>query len=190
MSTPGVQLHTYVEKRLLAWMLYVRWSDDAFTRDPTPQSVKSWWLTIVMRPNVRMQRSPEVRRDCPVDEIECGVTQLCLQQLPRHLCDAVLLCWLANGTAEDKARELGCCRATYFNRLNAAYAELIGLLNDHESGVLRVDLDDVNAKLEAERVHAPEPGPVTGRVKRAAQHGIARDVRADLAPPKKTVAGA
>lgn len=186
-----MQLHTYVMNRLLRWKLYVIWCADARTPPPGPKSVKSWWLSIVQRPNVRMPAPSMVQRAaCPVDEIECGIIQLCIEQLPEHLRDVVLLGYLASGTAEDKARELGCCRATYFNRLNAAYAELLGLLNDHEAGVKRVDVAQVNEALEAERANVPATGQVSGRIKRPVMHGISRDVRAELAPTKKAATGA
>lgn len=188
----SVQLHTYVETRLLRWKVYCVWSSDLLTRAPGPKAVKSWWLTIVMQPNVRIQRAPAVQRAaCPVDEVECGITELCIQQLPQKLRDAVVLGYLATGAAVDKAHELNCDRATYFRRFNRAHGELLGLFNDHEAGVFRVDIDQANAELEAERTIAPGLGRVIGgALKRPPIHGISHAVRTELAPLKKASSGA
>jgi hypothetical protein len=177
-----MQLHTYAMGRLARWTIYCLWRADLLTRDPGPRALKSWWFSMVMSANVRIHREPVGQRAaCPVDEVECGVTELCIQQLPAKLKDVVVMSTLAGGTAEEKACELGCDRATYFRRLNRAYAELLGLLNDHEAGVPRVSVDQVNGALEAERLanDAPSGAVRPGVRKPPLTRGISRDVLLD-----------
>lgn len=188
----SVQLHTYAQARCARWAVFCLWRADLLTPSSSPMKVKSWWRLWLA--NVRTQRATHVaRRDpCPVDEVEAGVTELCIMQLPEKLRRAIAACFLSGGTADDKAVELGCDRATYFRRLRRAYAELLGLFNDHEAGVLRVDVDQASAELEAARVRVPESGHVNAaaKLKRAAMHGISHAVRSDLAGEKKAAGGA
>jgi hypothetical protein len=77
MSGPGLELHTYVMMRLNRWVIYAMWSADLLTRKPGPRSVKSWWHTMITAVNVKQQRTPIVQRvPCPVDDVECGITDL------------------------------------------------------------------------------------------------------------------
>lgn len=78
-----------------------------------------------------------VRQRCPVDEIEAGATDLCVQQLPQHLRETIVIAYLSSGTADAKATTFNCSRATYYRRLEAAYIELLGLMNDYEVGLVR-----------------------------------------------------
>lgn len=188
----SVQLHSYAQARCARWAIFCLWRADLLTPSSSPMKVKSWWRLWLA--NVRTQRAaPVMRRDpCPVDEIEAGITELCILQLPEKLRRAVAACYLSGGTADAKAAQLDCDRATYFRRLTRAYAELLGLFNDHEAGVLRVDIEQANAALQAERVAVPTPGAVNAaaKLKRPAMHGISHAVRSDLAPEKKAASGA
>lgn len=146
----GVQLHTYAMERLNRWVIYCLWRADLLTPQPGPRDVKSWWFTMVMAPNVKVARTPLVqRKPCPVDEIEAGITELCIQQLPMKLRNVVVIGSLSPDTAEEKSLELGCDRATYFRRMNRAYAELLGLFQDYEAGIERVDVKRANGELIA-----------------------------------------
>lgn len=178
----SVQLHTYAMNRLAQWAIYRLWRADLLAPGPGPAAMKSWWFGIVMSANVRVTRESFTQRiKCPVDEVECGITELCVQQLPEELRAAVEMANLSGGTAEEKALELGWSRRTYFRRLNQAYAELIGLFNDHEAGVRRVSVDEVNAELEASRLkNASAEGTVrSGEHRRPITRGIARALLLD-----------
>lgn len=185
------QLHTYVQARCARWAVFCLWRADLLTPSSSPMKLKSWWRLWLT--NVRTERAPVVarREPCLVDEIEGGVTEICVMHLPEKLRNAIVICYLSGGTAAEKANELGCDRATYFRRLDRAYAELLGLFNDHEASLLRVDIDQVNVALNADRVRTPASGELTGgKLKRPAMHGISQAVRVDLAPEKKTMNGA
>jgi hypothetical protein len=178
-----MQLHTYAMGRLARWAIYCLWEADLLTRQPGPRDVKSWWFTMIMSPNVRVTHDAFVtkRKPCPVDDVEAGITDLCVRQLPGKLRDAVVLSNLAGGTAEEKALALGCDRATYFRRVSRAYAELLGLFNDHEAGVLRVSVDQVNATLQSERIgNDVGSGAVRPGVRKPPlRRGISRDLLLD-----------
>lgn len=148
-------VHTYVMARLNRWVIWCIWKSDLLTPDPTPRHVKSWWHMVITRRKLRQglgeRREVPARAACPVDEIEAGATDVCVQLLPAKLLAAVVVGYLTGGTAAEKADELGCDRATYFRRLERAYAALLGLFNDYEVGMVRVDVEVENTKLEAQR---------------------------------------
>jgi hypothetical protein len=173
--------------RLSRWVIYCLWRADSLTPSPGPKRVKSSMGLWLLGDGERDPEPPVGRRQCPVDAVEGGITDLCVRQLPQKLREAVIVSYLTTGTVEDKARDLGCDRATYFRRLNRAYAEMLGLFNDHEAGVQRVDIDEANEALDAKRTIAPACAAVNvdAKLERPAMHGISHAIRVDLAPAKK-----
>lgn len=146
----GNQMQTYVDGRLERWVVFCLWKADLLTRSPKPATVKSWWFAMVTAPNVRVhdRRVEEIGR-CPVDAIEAGATDVCVQALPDEFKAAIVMSYLTSGTADDKARKLRCSRRMYFYRLKAAYAALLGLFNDYEVGMVRVDVAQANEEIAA-----------------------------------------
>lgn len=166
----GVEFQTYVMMRVTRWAIFCMWQADLLTKRPGPAPVRSW-LGVIMAQRVRHVResAPRMRSRCPVDEVECGITDLCIKQLPVPLREVIVASNLYPGTAEEKALELGCSRRTYFRRLQHAQAELLGLFNDHEAGVLRAECENPVTR------EPPVSGPVTGkRLKPASTRGISR----------------
>jgi hypothetical protein len=92
-----------------------------------------------------------------------------------------LCCRIWPEARRKKRRALGCDRATYFRRVSRAYAELLGFFNDHEAGVLRVSVDQVNGTLESERLaNDVGSGAVRPGVRKPPlTRGISRDVLLD-----------
>lgn len=163
----SVQLHTYVIGCLERWAVWCLWQADLLTPKPGPRPMKSWWHVIVTKRKLGQGIGAAVieiaagqRAPCPVDPVEAGVTDLCVDQLPLKLRNAVIMGFLQGGTAEEKAFELGCDRSTYFRRLERAYGELLGLMNDHEAGLNRVDVTAANAEM-AVRNALPQNGVLT-----------------------------
>lgn len=174
---------TYVRARLERWAVYVMWKLDLLTKAPGPAPLTSWYFPMVMRPSVRVQRVPVVDRGrCPVDAIEGGATDICVDNLHAPYRQAIAMSYLGQGTAAEKSMGLGCSRRTFFYHLDHAHAELLGLFNDYEAGLLRVDVDEANVELELLRRQAPvlEVVPIqASELHRPAMHGISRAVRID-----------
>lgn len=142
------QLHTYVIERLMRWARWHKWSVDLVTSRPGPRRVRSQFYGI-MSGRVPSDRGVVVDalRPCQVDAIEAGITDICINQLPVQLREAVHVDNLQEGTAEQKAQRIGISRRTLFYRLERAYGQLLGLFNDHEAGVTRADTDARNVEM-------------------------------------------
>lgn len=176
------QLHTYVRGRLDRWAVFRLWRLDLLNASPTPARVTSWFFALWMRPHVRVERVPITERSrCPVDALEGGATDVCVEQLHTPYRDAIVASYLTGGTAEEKSALLRCSRRTFFYRLDHAHAELLGLFNDYEAGLTRVDVAMVSDELNDRRMTAPPSTPVVsgGALKRPAMHGIARAIVLD-----------
>lgn len=175
MSDPGLQLHTHVMARLDRWVVFCLWRADLLTPDPGPRSVKSWWFSMITARNMRVPAvAASSRAQCPVDELEAGATDVCVQQLNEKQRLAVLESFLTTGTAEEKAQRLGCSRRMFFYRLNAAYTSLLGLMQDYELGLARVNVDSLNAELESSRARS---NAVSSEIKSGARvRGLTRGI--------------
>ncbi len=122
----GGQPQTYVMARLGRWAVWCKWN-----QGPTgPKRLQSQLAHI--RSEVQSTATIE---HCPVDEAEARETDQCVKALGAELKLAILQCYLHGGTAEAKAQRIGCCRRTYFYRLDAAYVRLLDLFNAIAAGL-------------------------------------------------------
>jgi len=127
-------INTYVVSRLNMWALWRLRRDDgglgyprksAFTTEPGG----SFW-------------TPEM--DSASTEMDA-----CVCALRDQLKQVIMLEFTRAGTQEQKAKLCSCHVNTYKNRLNAAYNELLGYLNDQAAGVaLPVNIKPVEKVLE------------------------------------------
>lgn len=125
----GNQLYTHVSMRLVRCSQWTR--SGSF---PGPKRVRSWWGPMVLDRNVKRTADPE--RPLPVDINEAEETYLCVLVLgDQKLKDAVMEAYFHGGTVEQKCAALQCCKQTFYNRLERAYAELLGYMNDVAAGV-------------------------------------------------------
>jgi len=122
------QLNTYVEMRVAAWALWVKWGSSG-----KPSGLVSWFESVVMAPNVQGRGGDH--QACPVDEALAYEINRCMMVLPEHLRDTVKEHWLYAGTVEMKAQRLRISRDQFYERLNVAYNKILGYLNDLAAGV-------------------------------------------------------
>lgn len=118
-----MQLHTYVEGRLGRWSY---WVTTSLTRGG-PRRVTSWWGPMVLDRNVEQIGR---RRTLRIDPTEAEETELAVRALPCELRDAVIQAWTKGGTNDQKAKACGCCRETFWRRLQRANVKLLGYMND------------------------------------------------------------
>jgi DNA-directed RNA polymerase specialized sigma24 family protein len=113
-------LNTYVMSRLCLWAEWRLRRDDgglgyprhsAFAKSPGA----GFW-------------SPEM------DSAACEMDQ-CVCALERDLHQAVMEEYTRTGTQEQKAKRCGCTAKTFCARLERAYRELLGLMNDQAAGL-------------------------------------------------------
>jgi DNA-directed RNA polymerase specialized sigma24 family protein len=121
------QLHTYVEGRLRRWAIWFHAGER-----PGPKRVISFWGPMILNRNVEQTNRP---RTVSVDPTEAELTNRCVYALPRELLDVVLEVYTKGGTVEQKARALGCCRKTVYDRLDRVNIKLLGYFNDVEAGI-------------------------------------------------------
>lgn len=136
------QLHTYIEKRLACWAIWLHWGSSG-----KPAGVVSWYEKVVMAPNVQGRGGDT--RPCPVDEAEAYQTNLAVGALAAHLRESIVVHWCKAGTGEMKARMLGISRDQFYARIAQANIKLLGYLQDIEAGI-----------------PLPLPEPVHGNVKK------------------------
>jgi DNA-directed RNA polymerase specialized sigma24 family protein len=116
----------YVMSRLGRWAVWCKWN-----QGPTgPKRVQSQLANV--RTEVQSTASMET---CPVSEAEAHETDQCVKALGAELKQAIMQSYLHGGTAEAKAARLGCCRKTYYNRLDAAYVRLLDLFTSVAAGL-------------------------------------------------------
>ena len=114
--------HSYVEGRLLRWSYWFHAG-----RRPGPERVISWWGPLVLNGNVeQIGKLPQVR----VDPTEAEETDAAVRKLPQQLRSVVEEHWIRRGTVLQKCRALHVSRAIFYSRLDRAYNELLGLMND------------------------------------------------------------
>jgi hypothetical protein len=126
---------TYVDGRLFRWGQYVRWLiRGAGTTDPTPKDVRSWWGPVVHDRLVQENSRIASSIDCPVDAEEARETDAAvrkLREIDERLYQVIVECYVKGGTVEQKVAAIGVKSIqTYYNRLQRAQAELLGLMND------------------------------------------------------------
>ena len=125
----GNQLHTYVMVRLnqcVDWMRSNAW--------PGPKRVRSWWGPMVLDRNVKRTADPD--RPAVVNDSEAEETLRCIMAIEdSDLRSAVIEAYFEGGTVDQKVNALGCCRKTYYNRLERAYTEILGYMNDIAAGL-------------------------------------------------------
>jgi DNA-directed RNA polymerase specialized sigma24 family protein len=71
----------------------------------------------------------------PIKEEECWHVDKCVVALPPDLRDLIEVFYLWVMPMEQKCRQLGCCEATVYNRLQRAHQEIMGYLLDIDAGV-------------------------------------------------------
>jgi hypothetical protein len=137
----GFRNDSYVEARLGRWGRYQRWLNRGQVGGSgMPAPLSSWWVQIVLSPNVqgRGVRRPPVSEPCPLSEegrIEAGETGRAIGALERDLQEVILEAYYWQGTIDGQVAALGCCRQTYYNRLRRAHAELLDLFNAIGAGL-------------------------------------------------------
>lgn len=128
----------YVMMRLNRWAVYCIWRESLLVRSPKPKRVRSWWGLILSNRVHDPDRLPvQVVRPCPVDVVEAEETDRCVQALPEKLRCVIVLDYLTHMRKDERVRLMkpyGCAK-TYYNRLERAYHELLGMFNDVNAGV-------------------------------------------------------
>jgi hypothetical protein len=130
--------HTYVMMRLNRWAVYCIWRESLLVSSPKPKHVRSWWGLILSNRVHDPDRLPaQVVRPCPVDVVEAEETDRCVQSLPGRLRCVIILDYLTNMTKKQRvsAMKPSGCPQTYYNRLEWAHYELLGLFNDTGAGI-------------------------------------------------------
>ena len=129
---------TYVMMRLSRWAVYCIWRDALFIRSPKPKPVRSWWGLILSNRVHDPDRLPaRVTRPCPVDVVEAEETDRCVRLLDKKLLCVIVLQYLTCMRRELRvaAMKPAGCAKTYYNRLDRAHYELLGLMNDVAAGI-------------------------------------------------------
>ena len=129
---------TYVMMRLNRWAVYCIWRESLLVRSPKPTRVRSWWGLILSNRVHDPDRLPaQVVRPCPVDVVEAEETDRCVQSLPEKLRCVIVLDYLTHMRKDERVRLMkpAACAKTYYNRLERAYDELLGLFNDAGAGM-------------------------------------------------------
>jgi len=134
----SAQYQTYVMMRLTRWVIWCIWRDNLLTQRPGPKRVCSSWGSIMQGRVEQIGRLPrEIERPCPVDVVEAEETGRCVQALPDKLRCVIVLEYLARMTKREKVAAMqpeGTAK-TFYNRLDHAYYELLGLMNDAGVGL-------------------------------------------------------
>lgn len=133
-----MQLHTYVESRLVRWAYWVQMG-----ARPGPQRVVSWWGPCILDRNV----AQPMRRTLKIDPTETEETELAVRALAVELRDAIIEMWTMGGTSDEKAKRLRCDRVTLWRRVNRANAKLLGYFNDQAAGIPLPEPEPVKNKL-------------------------------------------
>lgn len=121
-------LHTYVEMRLNRWAAWYHAGER-----PGPCRIESWWGPMILNRSVAQTGRVPVR--VSFDPVEAELTDRCVRALPGELRLVVFEVYTRGGTMEQKARTLGCCRDTVYERVSRANVKLLGFFNDVEAGV-------------------------------------------------------
>ena len=138
----SAQYQTYVMMRLTRWVIWCMWRDNLLTKRPGPKRVCSSWGVLMeammAERGEQLGRLPrEIERPCPVDVGEAEETGRCVQALPDKLRCVIVLEYLARMTKREKVAAMkpeGTSK-TFYNRLDHAYYELLGLMNDAGAGL-------------------------------------------------------
>jgi hypothetical protein len=117
------QAHTYVHSRMEIWRAWVIKKQDNGVGYPkkvsflklAPTGGGSAW-------------SPDM--DASAWEVERAI-----QALTDIKREALKSYYLSTLTIKQQVKNLGCCEKTFFNRVNAAMADMLGFLNDIAAGI-------------------------------------------------------
>lgn len=141
----GMRSNTYMDGQLVKWGIYKRWLEKGGSR-PGPKRVRSWWGPMITDRMVQGHRTPPMTEEdsvCPVDIDEARDMDVCvaaLGQLDPDLHMVVLECWYRGGTSEQQAEACRMSIGTYYRRLETAKEVLLGLLQEHLAGCLKVNV--------------------------------------------------
>lgn len=124
-----MQNNSYVEARLGRWARWYHWGPR-----PGPKRVISWYGPMILDRNVK--QNGKVSLACPVDLDEAEETQKAVQALDPELRDIIFETYLKGGTVKQMMRACGIRkRDNYYLRLNRAYRQVLGYMNDVAAGV-------------------------------------------------------
>lgn len=133
----GLVSHTYVEARLGRWGLYQRWLRRGGSH-PGPRPVISWYGPMVLDPHVQERGKGAAivpMSACPVDLDEARETTRCIAILKREQRKIIVELYVWSARPVDVIKAVGCSKQTFYNRLYAGYADLLGYFNDVAAGV-------------------------------------------------------
>jgi hypothetical protein len=120
----GMNLH--INARLEMW---ARWRCGSGSANYSPYPIYN------MPKSADAHDAPPRRSFVPIVPIECSVTDKCIVALPPELRDVVEVFYLWTVPMDQKAKALGCCEKTVYNRLYRAQDDIMGYVQDLSAGV-------------------------------------------------------
>ena len=118
---------SYVATRLNQWAQWVMRRNDGGIGYPK----KVPYINFVDRSEFGSS-TPELQEDC-FDVEKCVMA---VRVVNNELHEVIYLAYIVNNmTIEQKLKLLGCCKQTYYNRLDRAHHMVLGYLNDLAAGI-------------------------------------------------------
>jgi hypothetical protein len=129
-------MQQYVMQRLTLWAIWCLARVHEGGAPVGPARLRSWWGPMVLSPNAGSDSSAQHSgRALRVNDAAAQETDACVRALSDDLRQAVVLAYLCGGSMDDKASKAGISRRAFYYRLDRAYGELLGLLNDQAAGL-------------------------------------------------------
>ena len=117
----------YIDMRLQRW---AEWS--CRREDNGTGYAMSVMNRMIVGSEVWAETSFESRPLIDVGDCEAMDTEHAVQSLRHELKRVVIECYLQRGTAEQKARHLGMCKQTMYNKLDSAHINVMMALQDND----------------------------------------------------------
>lgn len=108
----------YINARCLAWAEFSRRKVSSRLGYPRQSAFARWMPSGTCR--------------VPIDEDEVAEIEKAVLSLDAELLAVVRGMYLEGGTVEQKARDCGCCRDTFYTRLHRAHVRIMEWLQDND----------------------------------------------------------